>query len=194
MLRRLFTLLSAASLLLCVATVVVWVRSYWKADGVSRTAVVARAAPGQSAGFDEHDFRGEVRQGQLTLVRTHWPLCSDRVETVVWQRFADDPDGPAWTVGFPRPDLDRFGFFVVREHVHRRSGQRATAVGLPLGSVALASAVLPFALSWRRRRGRESTAGRCASCGYDLRATPGRCPECGVVPLPSHPRASGDLR
>ena len=32
MLRRLFTVLSALSLLLCVAVVVLWVRSYWRWD------------------------------------------------------------------------------------------------------------------------------------------------------------------
>jgi hypothetical protein len=36
MLRRLFTILSAVSLALCVATIVLWVRSYWRVHQYER--------------------------------------------------------------------------------------------------------------------------------------------------------------
>jgi hypothetical protein len=51
----------------------------------------------------------------------------------------------------------------------------------------VAAAVLPFVLliliafGDLRRRQTRADEGRCAHCGYDLRATPDRCPECGTM-------------
>jgi uncharacterized OB-fold protein len=56
-------------------------------------------------------------------------------------------------------------------------------VTIPAVYLALPLSILPA--TWfvkRLRQRRLAGAGRCAKCGYDLRASPGRCPECGAVP------------
>jgi hypothetical protein len=49
----------------------------------------------------------------------------------------------------------------------------------PIGCGGLA---MLFAGLVRVRIERQSVAGACIHCGYDLRASPDRCPECGTVP------------
>jgi hypothetical protein len=50
MLRRLFRFLSALSLLLCAAVVLLWVRSYWVADGCSWAVQTGTNAEGLPLG------------------------------------------------------------------------------------------------------------------------------------------------
>lgn len=58
---------------------------------------------------------------------------------------------------------------------------------ISLWPLLLASLIAPARLLWRNRRSqRWAQAGRCSTCGYDLRATPGRCPECGEPHTPAH--------
>lgn len=57
-------------------------------------------------------------------------------------------------------------------------------VTAPMWAPVAMTLILPmvWVIRWRRQRAREMI-GKCAACGYDLRATPQRCPECGAVPI-----------
>jgi hypothetical protein len=65
-----------------------------------------------------------------------------------------------------------------------RSDRRYDWLVLPCWMAAALFALLPahqaYGLS-RSRAARRASAGQCAKCGYDLRATPDRCPECGTA-------------
>jgi hypothetical protein len=171
--RRLLNLLTALSLLLCVAVVGLWVVSYWAeawlvyghvpAGKYPVDVVQVQCAAGRGNGWVGFEFYRDVYDPTVVVF-----------------------SGAAW--GFSRPPRDAAGraeeSFFGFAYLDLRPGDwriRLTGVGFPLWLPALVSGLLPSVSAYRRiRHGRRRSLGLCRSCGYDLRATPGRCPECGT--------------
>ena len=165
--RRLFAILSALSLLLCVAAVVLWVRSYFRADSYYRGAE------------DGTQVYVESGRGFVSVTRS-WVNPANSPKGTKWAS-KEKPSYPMW--GRPATVAQRLGFWSITARSYSEPVRRWIA---PYWFLSALTAVLPGSWSiihrrgWRRRH--RSAAGLCPACGYDLRATPGRCPECGLVP------------
>jgi len=195
--RYIFNGLTVLSLLVCVATVVVWVRSYWTAD--EWNYMVRRRL---AASTDQVDRSIAVEAGRLTLLYSRIHYGDAWMATI---GFPHVEAGSAFfhTSGKPTPMAEnasgpdvvlirRFlGFEYGMHNPTPRTLDLAQAkwISVPLWLVVLCTG-LPLVRVWRRRRWmrRAAELGLCPSCGYDLRATAdpdgpllARCPECGHV-------------
>jgi hypothetical protein len=180
--RHLFTILSALSLLLCVAVGVLWVRSYrpvldyiaWR----GHTTLMAQSKGGR--------LWLQVWNGAdpLPTWRAAWRAGGDL--GWVLRGTTNPPFQPKTPieVGYTPPPFLRsnfFGFDWDDSDFGMPRGGRVRMLAVPHWSL-LACAALPSAariIGWSRRRVRRRT-GLCPTCGYDLRASPDRCPECGT--------------
>lgn len=151
-LRILLNALTALSLILCVATVLLWLRSY------------SPHPPPKMYGdhrFYDRGFGASYR-GALTLVHYNPEHGRDRpFDELSWRLH--DFELSRWQGGN--------GW---------NSGWQYTSVGAPCWAVCLVTAILPILWVYRRRK-QPFRPGLCPTCGYDLRATPDRCPECGTI-------------
>lgn len=188
-----FTLASAVSLVLFLGTVVLWVRSYFVADGLGRVSIptVANLIGGAIV-----SSRGTLAYRAYGVSVSGTTAVSFRVQgNRNWQWFRSPDTGtalaavaiPGATPDSRSRDLHAMGFLFRRMRASRAMGPGVAqhcfdhSIGVPHALIAAVLALLPlFWLRSARRRSR-SVAGRCMACGYDLRATPDRCPECGTA-------------
>ena len=168
MLRRLFTLFSAVSLLLCVAVAALWVLT------------------------DEHPARAKGRIGAHD-----YGIRSGRGVVEVWRGWdpwdlmdSADPYRPLGSVA-GRLGVERAGGWGPADGGFFES----RGLRVPHGLIVLAASALPLVWVARRlaeharHRAAARRPGLCPQCAYDLRATPRRCPECGATPAGVTPTA-----
>jgi len=176
---------------MCVATCVMWVRSYHSYDflhlerkGNGSRGYQSHGAwtgPGEFVYYSRSDI--QISQAFSPWAFTHysltgqnalkaWPEQRNFVAGTATHTFLSVRWGHFQTSGrWGIPPLIPF----------RNSERQRTAVVVPLWMIAAATTVLPvFWLVLRIIQKRQKRLGLCAICGYDLRATPDRCPECGT--------------
>lgn len=200
--HRLLGVLSVLSLILCVATVVVWVRA--KSVGPNELFFATR---GGKLRWVESDWDGMT----LTTV-AEWPN-SERLQWIA------DPVGHALLPGLVRRGTaawatdwhalgityrsgtaliplrgdgsacrssEKDGGYLPIEHGfdHLSPPVAWWGITMPHGDALALFAVTPLVWTGSRVRRivRPVERGLCPSCGYDLRATSDRCPECGRIP------------
>jgi hypothetical protein len=182
----LFNLAAAASLVLCVATVALWVCSYGH---------IAWATYTTSVGTESRSHYMFTTAGGLVGVSWghHTFAPADRDEFIAWSDRNFAPQGWIGGTSKLRPGArpmtrSRTGFDCVFQRSPLRGGPPASAgvyrtIIFPYWSIVGLFLIAPVAriAQMVRRRGRKGQ-GFCPTCGYDLRATPDRCPECGSKP------------
>ena len=154
--RRIFTTAAILSLLLCIASIILWSRSTRNLTG-----------PSAADSFDlVHDLPN----------KTYVWFISDRGRLAFCRQRGSD-----WHS--PHPAFRILGLEYASSTVGQ---SYLKDLYVPYWLLTVVTMILPFtcAFSWIRQqlRARHNCPGLCPTCGYDLRATPNRCPECGTVP------------
>lgn len=189
---RLLTFLSALSLLLCVASALLWVRSHI----INDTFWWGRVS---------HNPDGQ--DSVMLYIRCDWGgFCVARTGGHYPKEFLDahpnnrSPEGPfrgrrSWSASAVYPYQGRragapvafrvAGFELttgLRPNSKDPFRRHTAAMVVPIWALTVLTALPPAVSLVRRLRRRPLPAGTrpCPRCNYDLRATPDRCPECGT--------------
>ena len=157
--RRLFTTFAAVSLLICLTAGGFWVRSYVRDDLLAWNR--------DFGSVNLYSNPGRISFSTETL-SSSGPALQWRHEPPVAELFSGRSQ-PTWSLG---PISYEYSAGWLGEF---------RIIKFPHWLIVLLTA--PPALLWLRHwRRHRHPAGRCQTCGYDLRAKRDRCPECGTTP------------
>ena len=170
--QRRFNLAAAVSLVLCAASIALWLRSTNHLD------LLSFALWAESGGLIGSEFgtlvlgasaeKGEIPNGFSTGRSNNRSWLQPGL--IQWLYLSGDNE--------PDVSFSFAGFALTLAHQPARNG----SVNVPDWFLI---ALFGVASVWLRKRARRlsalSAAKVCSNCGYDLRATPDRCPECGTA-------------
>jgi hypothetical protein len=182
--RWIFDGLALLSLILCVLTAALWVRSHWVLDAVGSVKFTSLDGREPFTDFSNQTVDWLPRAIKSGIVFRS--ACGELsiVRDLMRVSFIPTLPGSYWVHGpvHGYQASTRFGF--AWEPHKDAGGNTFNKFVFPLWWLVAATSLLP--MSWLvgrlQRQGGRRDIGSCAQCGYDLRATPDRCPECGAVP------------
>ena len=181
--RRLFAILSALSLVVCLVTSALWLRGRFKTDfvGSEKFGVFGGVAiwdrtgvwngPGQIT-FAKIVFRS-LNPSDIAVISRYPSINSRLRHNFGYQNSFFDHLAGFGSLHTTRPLLPPGHVDVIEGYTVPQKWLIVWTAILPLVWIAR------FAAARREERRRR---GLCTGCGYDLRATPDRCPECGYAP------------
>jgi len=169
--RHLLNLLTALSLLLCVAILFVWDRGRGAPYPLGTIRTGSRLAQAYSRSGALHLYWSWGRPSDGGLLEANWEKHTSSDP----QRRFDGIGGWGPSLCLQLPSLANQD---LSNDVRFQTG--FSYLHLPLWLPGLIAGALPACRTWSRfHKRRRTRRGLCPACGYDLRASPGKCPECG---------------
>lgn len=193
MIRRLFTVSSALSLLVCTTAIVLLLRNR---SSVEFFAVGHKVWKGASI-YESKVASAEVRNGRIYFGCTRLRLDFSQPQQVVFRQPMDvktfrekNPSGttfmhrryPPGGLRGPAADWHGFRWYSISDS-SVAEGFELREFSVPAWFFIVVTglpAIWLVAVGRHLRRSRRIAAGLCIQCGYDLRASQELCPECGT--------------
>ena len=189
--RRVSTLFSALSLLVCVVIITFWIRGQFKSDWFQWQKTDPKAntwrALDMASGRSGFYFSWQAFSFDRPGYAQEYALQLKRVAG-----FGHE-EGEAQSMPYQGTFWNRLGFgsrvsgeqsaysgtFNDRSNYRYRFDGCHVPYWFPLHLFACGGLPLLIRLQAKLQRSRRLRANQCVACGYDLRGSSGRCPECG---------------